>query len=71
MRDFLRILQRFHRDQRGLNSLEIVMLLAVAALVVSAIIAFWWKIWDWANGLLYLTTETPIESMEEFNNIKK
>ncbi len=46
------LIERFHSDEEGVNTLEIVMLLAVAAIVIAAIFVFWNQIWNWAKGLL-------------------
>lgn len=57
------LIERFHSDEEGVNTLEIVMLLAVAAIVIAAIFVFWNQIWKWASGLLNkVLTESNAES---------
>lgn len=40
-------LQKLHRDERGLTVLEVVALLAVAAIILSVIKIFWNRIYKW------------------------
>lgn len=43
---------RFSNDEEGANTLEIVMILAIAAIVAIAIYAFGGQIVDWAKKML-------------------
>ena len=45
-------LRSFHSDEEGLGTLEIVMILAIAAMVVAIIMIFAKDIKNWAQGLI-------------------
>ena len=43
---------RFHNDQRGMETLQTVMLIAVAAIVLLFVKTYWEEIQDWFSGLV-------------------
>jgi Flp pilus assembly pilin Flp len=45
-------LARFHRDEDGIEAIQVVMILAFGAVVLVAAWAFWDKISGWASGLI-------------------
>ena len=46
-----RFLRRFHRDERGIETLQAVMIIAVAALILALVKLFWGKVTTWFTGL--------------------
>lgn len=40
----------FHEDEEGMETIQVVMLVAIAALVLITIKMFWGKIKQWATG---------------------
>ena len=45
-------LSKFHRDEAGLEALQVVMIIAIAALILIAIRNKWPEIRDWMNEQL-------------------
>lgn len=45
-------LKRFHNDERGLEALQVVMILAVAAIVMMLVQKNYGQIKEWVEGLL-------------------
>jgi Flp pilus assembly pilin Flp len=45
-------LARFHRDEDGIEAIQVVMILAFAAVVLVAAWALWDQISSWASGLI-------------------
>lgn len=45
-------LASFHQDEEGLEALQVVMIIAVAAIMLLFIKMNWGKIKDWFNGLM-------------------
>lgn len=54
-------LKRFHEDEQG-DAMQTVMIIAVAAMVVVAIIAFGNKFVGWAGDTSSTMIDTPIDS---------
>ncbi|MCU0703148.1 MAG: hypothetical protein MUF18_04065 [Fimbriiglobus sp.] len=46
-----RLLQ-FHRDDRGLEALQVVMIIAIAALVLALVKLFWSDVKNWVTPLV-------------------
>ncbi|MCU0703146.1 MAG: hypothetical protein MUF18_04055 [Fimbriiglobus sp.] len=46
-----KFLLRFHRDDRGLEALQVVMIIAIAALVLALVKLFWGSIKTWFTEL--------------------
>lgn len=45
-------LRRFHRDDRGLEALQVVMIIAVAALILALVKLFWSDVKNWVTPLM-------------------
>lgn len=45
-------LKRFHDDERGLEAMQVVMIIAIAALILALVKSFWTTIKDWAQKLV-------------------
>ena len=45
-------LTRFHNDERGLEALQVVMIIAVAALVLALVKLFWSDVKNWVTSLV-------------------
>ena len=45
-------LTRFHRDDRGLEALQVVMIIAVAALILALVKLFWSDVKNWVTPLV-------------------
>ncbi len=48
--------RNFHRDERGLEALQIVMILGIAAVVLLFVKAKWPSVKDWADTLINSVT---------------
>jgi len=44
-----KMIKKFHLDQRGLETLQVVMIIAIAAIVAIAIFAIWNRVKPWAD----------------------
>lgn len=40
-------LQRFHRDEVGMSSLQVIMIVAIAAVILGLLKLTWWDIKNW------------------------
>ncbi|HZV06358.1 MAG TPA: hypothetical protein VE999_14860 [Gemmataceae bacterium] len=49
-------LRRIHEDERGLETLQVVMIIAVAALILALVKAFWPNIKQWFTNLVNAIT---------------
>ena len=47
-----RRLRRFHRDDRGIETLQAVMIIAVAALILALVKLFWFDVKNWVALML-------------------
>ena len=52
MRRLQNSIVRFHQDEEGLEALQVVMIIAVAAIMLLFIKMNWGKIKDWFSGLM-------------------
>jgi hypothetical protein len=48
----LKSLRRIHEDERGLETLQVVMIIAIAALILALLKAFWPNIRKWFEALV-------------------
>ena len=48
---------RFHRNQKGLETLQVVLIIAVAAIILALIVNQWPNIRDWANDMIDYVVE--------------
>lgn len=46
-----KFLKRFHKDERGLEALQVVMIIAVAALILALVKLFWGSVKTWFTDL--------------------
>ena len=52
---------RFNKNQKGLETLQVVLIIAVAAVILALVVNQWPAIRDWANDALdYISTDTDI-----------
>jgi hypothetical protein len=52
----LKAFRRIHNDERGLETLQVVMIIAVAALILALVKLTWPSIQDWFNKLVQAIT---------------
>jgi hypothetical protein len=48
----LKTLRRIHRDEQGLETLQVVMIIAIAALILAILKAYWPQIRSWFEQLV-------------------
>jgi hypothetical protein len=54
-------MSRFNKNQKGLEALQVVLIIAVAAVILALVVNQWPTIRDWANGAIdYITGDTDI-----------
>ena len=41
----------FHEDEEGMETIQVVMIVAIAAVVLIAVKVFWGQIKEWVNGI--------------------
>ena len=44
--------RRFHDDERGLEAMQVVMIIAIAALILALVKLFWSDVKNWVTPLL-------------------
>jgi len=47
MRNFFKAIRSFHEDEEGLESLQVVMIVAISAVILLAIIKLWPRVQEW------------------------
>lgn len=55
--DMRQNIERFNRDEDGMEAMQVVMIVAIAAMVLIALKVFWKTIWSWADGLVSKVTQ--------------
>jgi Flp pilus assembly pilin Flp len=58
-------LTAFHNDEDGLETIQVVMIVAVAAIVLIALIKFWDQIKNWVKGI-WSTLTGQTNNAEQF-----
>ena len=48
----MKALKRFHDDERGLEAMQVVMIIAIAALILALVKLFWSDVKNWVTPLL-------------------
>jgi Flp pilus assembly pilin Flp len=56
-RSWRKAIRSFHEDEEGMETIQVVMLVAIAALVLIALKAFWNDIKQWVGKVLKKTTQ--------------
>lgn len=49
-------IRRIHEDERGLETLQVVMIIAIAAVILAIIKTFWPQIRTWAQNMINVIT---------------
>lgn len=49
-------MRRIHEDERGLETLQVVMIIAIAAVILAIIKTFWPQIRDWCQNMINIIT---------------
>ena len=47
----MKALKRFHDDERGLEAMQVVMIIAIAALILALVKTFWGSVKSWFQQL--------------------
>ena len=50
-------MRRIHEDEKGLETLQVVMIIAVAAIILALVKLFWGKITTWFNQVTNFITQ--------------